>query len=114
MRVASVEVGRCPSCFPTNPLLRPPEPRAAPNWPELALIRSTSVDAPSIVTASGEHRQIASSCLPRQDCERGAGFRETNLPENRGRLIRGSEFAKGEVLILIAGDDDGKVHGEKK
>src|ERR1700726_1353818 len=57
MRVASVVVGPCPSYLPTNPLLRPPELRAPPNWPEVALIRSPSVDAPSIVSASGEPRQ---------------------------------------------------------
>jgi hypothetical protein len=45
MRVASVVVGPCPSYLPTNPLLRPPELRAPPNWPEVALIRSPSVDA---------------------------------------------------------------------
>jgi hypothetical protein len=55
MRVVSVVVGPCQSYLPTNPLLRPPEPRA--NWPEVALIRSPSIDAPSIVTAIGEPRQ---------------------------------------------------------
>ena len=54
MRAASVVVGPCPSYLPTKPLLRPPESRAPPNWPELALIWSPSVDAPSIVGASGE------------------------------------------------------------
>ena len=43
---------------------------------------------------------------------KGQDFREINLPENRGRLVRGSELAKSEVLKLIAGDDDGKVHGK--
>jgi hypothetical protein len=54
MRVASVMVSPCPSYVATK---RPPERRAPPNWPEVALIRSPSLHAPSIVTASGEPRQ---------------------------------------------------------
>jgi hypothetical protein len=55
MRVASVVVGPCPSYLPTNSLLRPPELRAPSNWPEVALIPSSSVDAP-IVSAGGQPR----------------------------------------------------------